>query len=183
MVDFGEQLRSAGSRVGERFRAKPLSREANVDLELNLTTESVELASPLPPLSVAPETSIREVFDRLKGEGRGSILVCRDGVLVGIFTERDALRLMASGGNLDAPIETVMIRNPATLDRGATVADAVERMSAGGYRRLPLVDGERKPVGVVQVSGIVHYLAEHFPKTIYNQPPVADAVTQHREGP
>ncbi|HVX13126.1 MAG TPA: CBS domain-containing protein [Pirellulales bacterium] len=154
-----------------------------MDLELNLTTESVELASPLPPRSVAPETPLREVFERLKGEGRGSILVCRDGRLVGIFTERDALRIMARGGDLDAPVETVMVRDPATIDKRATVAQAVERMSSGGYRRLPIVDERRRPVGIVQVSGIVHYLAEHFPKTIYNQPPVSHAVTQHREGP
>ena len=154
-----------------------------MDLELNLTTESVELASPLPPISVAPHTPIREVFQRLKGEGRGSILVCRDGALVGIFTERDALRLMARGGNLDAPVESVMIRNPVTIDATATVAEAVEMMSSGGYRRLPIIDRQRRPVGVVQVSGIVHYLAEHFPKTIYNQPPVSHPVTQDREGP
>lgn len=164
-----------------------------MDLELNLTTESVELASPLPPLAVSPQTPLREVFERLKGEGRGSVLVCRDGALVGIFTERDALRMMARsllpGGSstgrqqLDAPVEAVMIRNPATIAATATVADAVEKMSAGGYRRLPIVDGQKRPVGVVQVSGIVHYLAEHFPKTIYNQPPVSHGVTQHREGP
>lgn len=154
-----------------------------MDLELNLTTESVGLASPLPPISVAPETPLRQVFERLKGEGRGSVLICRNGALVGIFTERDALRVMAAGGDLDAPIESVMVRNPATLDSTATVADAIEKMSEGGYRRLPIIDGQRKPVGVLQVSGIVHYLAEHFPKTIYNQPPVAHSVTQHREGP
>lgn len=154
-----------------------------MDLELNLTTESVELASPLPAVCVAPETTIREVFERLKGEGRGSLLVCREGRLVGIFTERDALRLMARGGNLEAAIETVMIRDPATLSATATMAAAVERMSCGGYRRMPIVDREHRPVGVVQVSGIVHYLAEHFPKTIYNQPPVSHSITQDREGP
>jgi CBS domain-containing protein len=154
-----------------------------VDLELNLSTESVELASPLPPLCVEPETSLRDVFERLKVEGRGSVLVCRDGALVGIFTERDALRLMARGGNLDAPVESVMIRNPVTVDAQASVAQAVEMMSSGGYRRLPIVDRVGRPVGVVHVGGIVHYLAEHFPRTIYNQPPVPHPVTQHREGP
>jgi CBS domain-containing protein len=154
-----------------------------VDLEVNLTTESVELASPLPPLCVSPQTPLRDVFELLKGEGRGSVLVCRDGAIEGIFTERDALRLMARGGNLDAPVESVMIRNPATVDATASVAEAVERMSSGGYRRLPIVDRQRKPVGVVHVGGIVHYLAEHFPKTIYNQPPVPHPVTQEREGP
>ena len=198
MVDFGEQIGLSGWRARRDPRSFACPRCANVDLELNLTTESVELASPLPPLCIAPETPIRDVFERLKGEGRGSVLVCRDGALVGIFTERDALRLMASqitagsktqggktqgGGDLDAAVETVMVRNPATIDATATVADAVERMSAGGYRRLPIVDRQRRPLGVVQVSGIVHYLAEHFPKTIYNQPPVSHAVTQDREGP
>jgi CBS domain-containing protein len=154
-----------------------------VDLELNLTSESVEMASPLPPLCVPPETSLRNVFQRLKGEGRGSVLVCRDGSLVGIFTERDALRLMARGGDLDAPVESVMIRDPATIDAKASVADAVEQMSSGGYRRLPIVDSQRRPVGVVHVGGIVHWLAEHFPRTIYNQPPVPHPVTQDREGP
>lgn len=154
-----------------------------MNLELNLTTETVTQASPLEPICVSPETSLREVFERLKGEGRGSILVCRDGAMVGIFTERDALRIMARGGNLDAAIETVMVRQPATIHAQATVAAAIQQMSSGGYRRLPVVDGDRKPLGVVQVSGIVHYLVEHFPKTIYNQPPVPHPVTQHREGP
>ena len=161
----------------------PVPGYANVDLELNLTTESVELASPAPPFCVAPQTPRRAVVQQLKAEGRGSVLVCRDDVLVGIFTERDALGVMARGGSLDAPVETVMVRNPATLDAKATVADAVERMASGGYRRLPIIDVERRPVGVVQASGIVHYLAEHFPQTIYNQPPVSHPGAQDREGP
>lgn len=154
-----------------------------MNLELNLTTEAVTEASPLEPVCVAPETTIRAVFERLKGEGRGSILVCRGDTLLGIFTERDALRIMARGGNLEAPIESVMVRQPATIDSRATVAAAIQQMSSGGYRRLPIVDGRRKPLGVVQVSGIVHYLVEHFPKTIYNQPPVSHPVMQEREGP
>ncbi len=161
----------------------PLGGCSGVNLELNLTTESVTQASPLEPVCVGPETTVREVFERLKGEGRGSILVCRDGALVGIFTERDALRIMARGGNLDAPIESVMVRQPATIDAQATVAAVIRQMSSGGYRRLPMVDGGQKPLGVVQVSGIVHYLVEHFPKTIYNQPPVSHPATKQREGP
>lgn len=154
-----------------------------MDLELNLTTESVSRAHLLAPICVEPATPLREVFERLKGEGRGSILVCHDGSLVGIFTERDALRLMAHGGNLDVPVESVMVRNPATIDAEATVADAIGRMTSGGFRRLPIINGDRQPIGVVQVASIVHYLVEHFPKTIYNQPVVSHPVTQQREGP
>lgn len=153
-----------------------------MDIERNLTTESVEQAWPARPVCIEPGTPVREVFGRLKRHGTGSVLVTQDGALVGIFTERDALRIMARGGNLDAPIEQYMVRAPASISAQSTVAVAIQKMSAGGYRRLPIVDDRNHPVGVVQTSGIVHYLVEHFPKTIYNQPPVAHPVTQEREG-
>ena len=172
-----------GRRAQRTCQPIAVGGSASVDLELNLTTESVSRAHLLAPICVEPATPLREVFERLKGEGRGSILVCRDGSLVGIFTERDALRLMAHGGNLDVPVESVMVRNPATIDAEATVADAIGRMTSGGFRRLPIINGDRQPIGVVQVASIVHYLVEHFPKTIYNQPVVSHPVTQQREGP
>ena len=44
-------------------------------------------------------------------------------------------------------------------------------MEDGGYRHLPVVDDSGRPVGVLSVKRIVHYLVEHFPSTIHNQPP------------
>ncbi|MBI2825423.1 MAG: CBS domain-containing protein [Planctomycetia bacterium] len=154
-----------------------------MDIELNLTSEPVEQAGPVEPLCVEPTDSIRHVLRLLKERKAPSLLVCRSGVLVGIFTERDALRVMARSVDLDTPIEQVMVKNPVTLRAGEKVAVAVQKMSAGGYRRLPIVNDSGRPLGVVQVSGIVHYLVEHFPKTIYNLPPVAHPVMQQREGP
>ena len=153
-----------------------------MDIELNLTTETVDHASPVPPVCVQGDIPVREAFRRMRDQSTGSLLVCREGVLLGIFTERDALRLMARGGDLDTPLEKVMIRTPATISAQATVAAAIRKMSSGGYRRLPIVDEQGRPVGMVKVSGIVHYLVQHFPKTIYNQPPVAYPATQQREG-
>lgn len=159
-----------------------------MDILRNLRTESVEYAAPAPPLCVEPQTTVREVFRQLKEHRAGSVLVCRDGVLAGIFTERDAVGIMARGGQVDGrnvfdlPIEQVMVPGPVSISAQATVGKAIVKMSAGGYRRLPIVDDAGHPVGVVQIPGIVHYLAEHFPKTVYNQPPVANPVTQQREG-
>jgi CBS domain-containing protein len=154
-----------------------------MDIELNLTTESVVDTAPMEPVCVEPGRSVGEVFQLLKQQNAGCVLICRDGVLKGIFTERDALRWMARGGRgLDTQIETLMVRDPVTLANNSTVAHAIQKMSSGGYRRLPIVDGEGRPLGVVQASSIVHYLVQHFPKTIYNQPPVAHPVTQQREG-
>ena len=44
-------------------------------------------------------------------------------------------------------------------------------MAEGGYRHLPIVDQDQKPTGVLAVHGIVHYLVDHFPETVYNLPP------------
>jgi CBS domain-containing protein len=154
-----------------------------VDIELNLMTESVDHAGPVAPLCVEPGTPIRDVLLLLRERNRPSALICRDGALVGVFTERDALRVMAHDADLSAAIETVMTPQPVSIRSGEKVGTAVQKMATGGYRRLPIVDEAGKPVGLVQVSGIVHYLVEHFPKTIYNLPPVPYPVTQQREGP
>lgn len=154
-----------------------------MDIELQLTTDTVEQASPGKPLCVEPRASIREVFALLKDNGAGAVLICSEGRVTGIFTERDALGVMERGDDLDLPIETVMIPAPVVLRADASVASAIWRMSSGGYRRLPLVDNKGRPLGILDVSGIVHYLVEHFPKTIYNLPPVAHPVIHDREGP
>jgi CBS domain-containing protein len=155
-----------------------------VDIEFNLNTESVKMTNPAQPMAVEPTVSIRQVFGLLRNRDlAGSVLICHEGLLVGIFTERDALRVMASGADLDAPIETVMIRRPSTLATDATVAEVIRRMSGGGVRRLPIIDGDGKPTGIVRAIDVVHYLVEHFPKSVYNLPPVARQVMQEREGP
>lgn len=153
-----------------------------MDIRLNLQSESVEHATPAEPLSVEPNTSIRDVLALLKERNVGSLLICRGEVLVGIFTERDALRLMAEDSDLNVPIESVMVPDPVTCHAGSTVAAAIQKMSAGGYRRLPIVDDGDRPIGVIKTSGIVHYLVEHFPSAVYNLPPVTEPATQEREG-
>jgi len=165
----------------------------DMDIAFKLKTETVEQAGLVEPLCVEPHTIVREVLQLLKQHHAGSVLICREGALIGIFTERDALRLMArccSGdglpqarSELDGPIEQVMMSPPVTLHASDTIGSAILRMSSGGYRRLPIIDCEGRPLGVLQVAGIVHYLVEHFPKTVYNLPPVTHPVMHEREGP
>lgn len=150
--------------------------------QLHLSTETVGHIDLAVPLCVTPDVAIREVFETLRDQRRGSVCVCRDGILVGIFTERDALQLMASGGSVDAPIETVMTTNPATISATDTVEAAIAKMSLGGYRRLPVLDAEGRPAGLLKVSAILHYLVQHFPKFVYTLPPTPNQNIQHREG-
>jgi CBS domain-containing protein len=153
-----------------------------VDFVQNLNTDTVAEAMSAPPLCVEPHVSLREVFSYLKEHRAGGILVCRGGVLAGIFTERDALKVMAAGGSLDVPVESAMVANPVSIKSSEPIASAIRSMSVGGYRRLPVVDEGNRPVGIVNVADVVHYLCEHFPQAVYNLPPDSTLAIQGREG-
>lgn len=62
------------------------------------------------------------------------------------------------------------------------VERAIREMWRGGYRHLPVVDEQGRPVGVLPVANVLHYLVEHFPHYIYNLPPVPHHSLQRREG-
>jgi len=153
-----------------------------VSFALKLDTETVERAYPDEALTLPPDTSIRDVFAQLRTRNSGAVTVCEDEAIVGIFTERDALRLLAAGADIDQPISAVMTRNPTTLQKTDSVSKAISLMSSGGYRQLPIVDEENRPVSILKAAGILHYLVEHFPKIIYNLPPEPHHSPQTREG-
>jgi CBS domain-containing protein len=154
-----------------------------LDVEFSLTLESVQQAAPAEALCIEPEATIRQVLERLKEQGSGVVLICRHGKLVGIFTERDALHVLAGKSDLNAPIESAMTANPVTVGSNASIGTVIQKMASGGYRRLPTLDDQGRPSGVVEASDIVHLLVEHFPRTIYNLPPEPHPLTQQREGP
>jgi CBS domain-containing protein len=51
---------------------------------------------------------------------------------------------------------------------------ALNLMSVGGFRHVPLVDEKRRPVGVVSVRDIVNHLVDHFPDKVLNVSPLTD---------
>lgn len=153
-----------------------------MDLQRNLNSETVKRAEPAAPPCVEPATTVREVLHLLRDLQTGCAVICQDDQLLGVFTERDALNLMAQKFDWDTPIEQVMIPNPETLSETATVGQAVSKMSSGGYRRIPIIDENNKPIGLLKVSGILHYLVQHFPNLVYNLPPTPHHAPQQREG-
>jgi predicted transcriptional regulator len=89
---------------------------------------------------------------------------------------------MANGTSLTASVREIMSSPPVTIASSATVGEAIRKMSEGGYRHLPIVDSEQKPKGVLAVHGIVHYLVDHFPETVYNLHPDPNSKSREREG-
>lgn len=153
-----------------------------MESDIDLQSDTVDRAITDEPLIVEPEITVREVFGLLQASSRGSVLVCEGEKLVGIFTERDVLKLMAKGADIDVRLSEVMITDPVTIRRDESLSEAIRVMSEGGYRRLPVVDAKGGVLGVVKVTGIVNYLVDHFPKAVFNLPPQPNPVTTEREG-
>lgn len=126
--------------------------------------------------------SIAEAVREMRAHSHGSALVCEGSKLIGIFTERDLLKLLAAGTRLDQPLATAMTSSPRTVTLDDTLMTVIQLMDGGGYRRLPVVDAAGSPAGIVDVKSVVHFLVEHFPKAVYNQAPRALLNARNREG-
>jgi len=65
----------------------------------------------------------------------------------------------------------VMTASPEALTSGDRVAFAIHCMSVAGYRTVPLVDDERRPVGIATATDVIRWLAGLFPEAILNLAP------------
>lgn len=153
-----------------------------MDFQLSLQSEPASSAYPDEPLATTPDAPVSGVMQLLRAQKTGAVLVCEADRLVGIFTERDALRLMSQADQLSRPIREVMSTELATVNRQTKLAEAIRLMAEGGYRHLPVVDSDGRPTGVIGAPGIVQYLVDHFPETIYNLPPGGSQNPSEREG-
>src|SRR5437016_11946530 len=102
------------------------------------------------PISAGAETSVAAAAKLMKRHRIGALLVMKSGRLAGIFTERDALfRVLAEGRDpARTHLREVMTANPRTITRERPFGHALHMMHEGGFRHVPVVEGER-PVGVV----------------------------------
>jgi len=154
-----------------------------MDLAKNLMIDSVCRLHPAPPHHVSPRQTVAEAVALMRREQMGSVLVCQDQRIEGIFTERDLMkRILAVGKPLTTPVANCMTPHPVVVHPKDSIATAVRRMVEGGYRHLPVIDEAGAPLGILSVKRIVHYLIEHFPTTIYNLPPDPDFVPRAAEG-
>ncbi len=154
-----------------------------MELSRNLRVDSVSRLQPSPPFSIEDHLPVSSAVEEMRRKKTGCLLVTRQGVLVGVFTERDVLtRLLAADLPASVPMAECLTANPVKVSPTDSVQTAIERMEKGGYRHLPVVDEQNHPVGILSANRIVHYLAEHFPALVYNQPPDPSKVPETAEG-
>ncbi len=112
---------------------------------------------------VLEEDSVGDVAEIMARSNIGAVLVLRnDGMLSGIFTERDLLRMAGTGAQVDRDqvVATAMTRDPwgVSLDEGAR--HVAREMLARGFRHAVVFGEGRVPIGIVSMRDMLAILLE-----------------------
>jgi CBS domain-containing protein len=154
-----------------------------MSLERDLRAEQVAHLDLSVVTAAESGTPVREVLERMRRAGHGCALITREGRLVGIFTERDALhKVVDRPDSWDGPIDNVMTPNPDTVGPRDPVAAALRSMNRGHYRNVPVVDADGKIVGNLTHYAILRFFSDRFQQEIYNLPPDPNQVPKAVEG-
>jgi len=106
-------------------------------------------------ITVAPEDTLGEVAEKMNQQNVGAVIVRDYGRLIGILTERDMLRAMASRVHTsDARVRQWMTADPITASPEMPLDDAAQVMLDHGFRHLPVVDGSTV-LGVVSLRRVL----------------------------
>lgn len=120
---------------------------------------------------------IAEAARVMKRNRIGAIMVVESDMLIGIFTERDALfRVLAEDRDVNATkVSDVMTRNPLSIHPDRQFSDALKIMHTGRFRHVPVVENGRA-VGMVSASDAMGPELEAFVWEMLSQEQVTDVL-------
>jgi CBS domain-containing protein len=110
-------------------------------------------------LTIEGGAPVVAVAKRMAERNVGAVLVLESGRLAGIMTERDLMRAVARGLGDGEVVGDCMTPDPDTIAPDDTIAHAAVLMIHGGYRHLPVVDGD-EVVGVLSIRDLLALVVE-----------------------
>jgi len=112
------------------------------------------------------DISVKQCIDILfKMHIASIVIIDEDRKIIGVFTERDIIRVIAQDIALNTLLEDVMTTNVVTVSIDSTFAEAKELMRTYRIRRIPVVDSEGKLTGLISFRHIIDELFEIIPRT------------------
>jgi sigma-B regulation protein RsbU (phosphoserine phosphatase) len=109
------------------------------------------------PACVSPDTPVMEAAALMSRRNIGAVIVCKEGAIVGVLTERDLLHAAARGLRPDhVTVTELMTPSPATIPVDATWTAAADLMVRRGVRHLPVVEHSR-PVGMLSMRDLIEH--------------------------
>ena len=118
------------------------------------------------PATISPQSSAAEARRLLDSNVINHLPVVEDGRLVGIISSSDFLKLHLLDNKLpivsDVTVNQIMETKVIVVNKNATLRDAAEKLSVGGFHALPVVDRKRHLVGMVTSSDLIGVLVSRL---------------------
>jgi CBS domain-containing protein len=109
-------------------------------------------------VSIDGDATLTEAAQVMAAKRVGAALVFEGERLAGILTERDVLRAVADR-RLERRSAEAMTPRPETIEPDETTAQAATLMIHGGFRHLPVVEGDRV-VGIVSIRDLIRVVLD-----------------------
>ena len=107
-------------------------------------------------ITVNPSITVKETIKTLYEKHIGCVVVIdKNNKCAGIFTERDAIRLVAENVSLDQSLDNVMTKNVITLQENSSINEVRNIISVHKVRHLPVVNQRGKLTGLLSVRGLL----------------------------
>ena len=116
-------------------------------------------------ISVDPTAKLAVAVKLLSDRRIGAVLVMTDERIEGILSERDVVRVLGErgAGVLDEPVSSVMTRKVVCCRPVDTVGAIMEKMTAGKFRHLPVLEGG-EIVGLISIGDVVKRRVQEYEK-------------------
>lgn len=111
------------------------------------------------PVTVPQTATLQAVIDYLGDNsvpGHSCVLVVQEQKLVGLVTDRDAIRLVVKGADLATPVREIMTDSLTVLpvNQPLSALDILDLMRQRQIHHVPLVDDDQRPVRLITVSSL-----------------------------
>lgn len=152
-----------------------LGRQGGGDTALNLMTTPVQSLVKRPPITLPPETPIREAAEVMRDKRVSSVVILQEGHLFGLITDRDLRnRVLAVGLDSERPIMDIATLAPMSIQVQRPAFEALMLMARHNIHHVPVVDGQQV-VGMITATDVTEQhstSAVYLASEIHKQPSV-----------
>jgi len=119
-----------------------------------------------PAVTCTLETALSVVARLMDDHDVGSVVVVDDdGRIAGIVTDRDlVVRALAAGLDPDTPVTKVMTSDVLWIRDDTSLFAAATEMATAGCRRMPVLDGHARVIGMITLDDLLTVFARQTAK-------------------
>lgn len=117
-----------------------------------------------PAVKVSSNATVMDAIDAMEGATVGAVVVVDEGVIKGMFTERDVMSriVLKKKDPGQTPVADVMTAPVLTISEDSSPDDALKTMSERHFRHLPVVDDSGKVLAMISIRHLLHIKVENL---------------------